>query len=624
MKGWNMESLNYQSIPEMLKTVAVRHSGLPAVSYKNGKGFVTLSYARLYERVLMAARGLKKTGIQPGAKVAILSENRTGWVLADLAVQSVRGTTVPIYATNTAEQVAYVLNHSGSELIFVSNRNQYEKLLEVREQLPNLKQVVSFDRFLGVPELPLISLYQLSEISHPLTDDERDVVEQEIAKILPEDLATIIYTSGTTGVPKGVMLTQANFLFDAHYGVEKLGGMQSVETFLSFLPLSHVLERTAGYYAPLMFGSHVAFAESVDKVVENIVEVRPSMMVSVPRLFEKIYSRIYENVHLMNPVKRNLFHKAVEIGREYIYCKYVDQKPTGLLGLKYRLMDRLVFKKIRQRFGGRLRLCISGGAPLDKKINEFLWIIGIPTCEGYGLTETSPAVTLNSFQDLRFGSVGQLLHQTEAELADDGELLLKGPQVMTGYYKNPEATREVLNDGWLKTGDIAKIDDDGFVFIVDRKKEIIITAGGKNIAPQPIENELKLDKYISQAFVHGDRRPYLVALVTPNLERLIEIAHQENLSYIDLEDLAANEKVRAVFAERIETVNANLPAYETIKKFTIVAHDFSIEGGELTPTLKLKRKVIHEKYKDKIDSLYFAENNGTNSQQNKYVNGGNA
>ncbi len=618
-----MESLSYQSIPELLKSAATKHRELPAVSYKRDKKFITLSYERLYQRVMMAARGLKKTGLQPGAKVAVLSENRTGWVIADLAIQSVRGTTVPIYATNTAEQVAYVISHSGSELVFVSNRNQYEKLLEVREQLPNLKQVVSFDRFLGVPELPLISLYQLSEISHPLTEEERDAIEQEITEIKREDLATIIYTSGTTGVPKGVMLTQANFLFDAHYGVEKLGGMQSVETFLSFLPLSHVLERTAGYYAPLMFGSHIAFAESVDKVVENIVEVRPTMMVSVPRLFEKIYSRIYENVHLMNPVKRKLFHKAVDIGRKYVYQKYVERKPTGLLGMKYRLMDQLVFKKIRQRFGGRLRLCISGGAPLDKKINEFLWIIGIPTCEGYGLTETSPAVTLNSFQNIRFGSVGQLLHQTEAKLADDGELLLKGPQVMTGYYKDQDATNEVLHNGWLKTGDIAKIDDDGYVYIVDRKKEIIITAGGKNIAPQPIENELKLDKYISQAFVYGDRQPYLVALVTPNLERLIEIAHQEHLSYIDLEDLAAHEKVHALYAERIEAVNANLPPYETIKKFSIVAHEFSIEGGELTPTLKLKRKIIHEKYKDRIDALYFAENNGINSQQALYVNGGN-
>lgn len=569
----------------------------------------------------MASRGLIKAGLQPGDRVAILSENRTGWVISDLGTQTARGIPVPIYATNTPEQIAEVINHCGAEIVFVSNRLQYEKLLSVRNKISAVRHVFSFERFLGSREFPVNTLYQLSEISHPLTEEEQGVIEAGIELIGTDDLMTIIYTSGTTGTPKGVMLTHANMLFDAHYGVEKLGGMPSQETFLSFLPLCHVLERTAGYHAALMYGCHIAFAESVEKVVENIIEVRPTMMVSVPRLFEKIYSRIYENVHQMNPLKRKMFHKAVEIGREYIYCKYVQQQKTGLLGLKYRLADRIVFKKIRERFGGRLRLFISGGAPLDKTINEFMWIIGIPTCEGYGLTETSPAVTLNSVKELRFGSVGRPLEQTEAKLADDGELMLKGPQVMQGYYKNPEATAEVLKDGWLNTGDIARIDDEGYIYIVDRKKEIIITAGGKNIAPQPIENELKLDKYISQAFVHGDRQPYLVAMVTPNLERLIELAHQERIDYFDLEDLVANAKVQKIFEERIAEVNTKLPPYETIKKFVIIPREFSVEGDELTPTLKFKRKVIYQKYKEKIDSLYYAEGNGFGNQ-NKNENGG--
>lgn len=590
--------------------MAEQYAEQPAVSYKRDGSYVTLSYERLYQRVLMAARGLRKAGLQPGDRVAILSENRAGWVIADLGTQAVRGITVPIYATNTPEQVEYVINHSGAEIVFVSNRLQYEKLLAIREKIPGVRHVFSFERFLAQPELPVYTLYQVSEISHPLTADEQSEIEAEIEQIGSDDLITIIYTSGTTGVPKGVMLTQANMLFDAHFGVSRLGGIERRETFLSFLPLSHVLERTAGYHAALLNGCHIAFAESVEKVVENIVEVRPTMMVSVPRLFEKIYSRVYENVHLMNPVKRKMFHSAVEIGREYIYCKYVDQKKTGLLGVKYRLADRIVFKKIRARFGGRLRLCLSGGAPLDKTINEFMWIIGIPTFEGYGLTETSPAVTLNSFQQIRFGSVGRPLEQTEAKLAADGELLLKGPQVMQGYYRNSEATADVLKDGWLSTGDIARIDDEGYLYIVDRKKEIIVTAGGKNIAPHPIENELKLDKYISQAFVFGDRRPYLVALVTPNLERLLEFAHHENLNYFDLDDLVTNDKVHELFKERIAVVNAKLPPYETIKKFVILPREFSVEGGELTPTLKLKRKVILEKYREKIDSLYQAAGTG--------------
>jgi long-chain acyl-CoA synthetase len=358
-----------------------------------------------------------------------------------------------------------------------------------------------------------------------------------------------------------------------------------------------------------MHGCHVAFAESVEKVVENIVEVRPTTMVSVPRLFEKIYSRIYENVHLMSPLKRRMFHKAVEIGREYVHRRYIRREAPGILGLQYRMADRLIFRKIRQKFGSRLRFCISGGAPLDKTINEFMWIIGIPTFEGYGLTETSPAITLNNIDEVRFGSVGKVLEKTEVRLAEDGELLVRGPQVMQGYYRNEEATEQTILDGWLSTGDIARIDDEGFVYIIDRKKEIIVTAGGKNIAPQPIENELKLDKYISQAFVFGDRQPYLAALVTPNMERLIELAHQESINYFDIEDLAANERVRALFEGRIGAVNARLPSYETIKKFVVLPRDFSVEGGELTPTLKLKRKVICEKYKDQIDRLYYENGN---------------
>lgn len=616
-----MDSLPHKSIPDALKSAASKFAEQPAVSSKREGVYVTLNYESLYQRVLMAARGLRKAKLQFGDRVAILSENRIGWVIADLATQAACGVTVPIYSTNTSEQVEYVINHSGAEIVFVSNRLQYEKLLAVREKIPSVRHVFSFERFLGAQELPVNTLYQLSEISHPLTENEKNEIEAGFEVLGLNDLMTIIYTSGTTGVPKGVMLTQGNMIFDAYYGVKKLGGMTSPETFLSYLPLSHVLERTAGYHAALMNGCHIAFAESVERVVDNIVEVRPTMMVNVPRLFEKIYSRIYENVHLMNPLKRKMFHVAVEVGREYIYRKYVQRKKTGLLGLKYFVADRLVFKKIRARFGGRLRLCISGGAPLDKTINEFMWIIGIPTCEGYGLTETSPAVTLNNFQEIRFGSIGRLLEHTEAKLAADGELLLKGPQVMQGYYKDFEATAKVLKDGWFSTGDIAKVDDEGFLYIVDRKKEIIVTAGGKNIAPQPLENELKLDKYISQAFVYGDRRPYLVALVTPNLERLIEFAQQENLNYFDLEDLVANSKVRHLFTERIAALNAKLPSYETIKKFIIIPREFSVEGGELTPTLKLRRKVICELYQEKIDSLYH-DSNKTFDSHDKYANGG--
>ncbi|MFK5926076.1 MAG: AMP-dependent synthetase/ligase, partial [Desulfuromusa sp.] len=381
------------------------------------------------------------------------------------------------------------------------------------------------------------------------------------------------------------------------------------------------LERTAGYYAVLMGGGHIAFAEDVNKVVENILEVKPTAMVSVPRLFEKIYSRIYENVHLMSPAKRQMFHKAIEVGRKYIYQKYIKGQPTGLLGLKYKIYDRLIFRKIRNRFGGNLKFFICGGAPLDKTINEFMWTIGIPVYEGYGLTETSPAVALNSLYNNRFGSVGKPLGDAEFKLADDGELLVKGSMVMRGYYRDEKATADAFVDGWFKTGDIARIDDEGYIYIIDRKKEIIVTAGGKNIAPQPLENALKLDKYISQTYIHGDKKPYLVAILTPNLERLIEFGHEKQINYLGVDDLVANEQVQQLFAERIAQFNKNLPSYQTIKKFILLPREFSTEGGELTPTMKLKRKEIYSIYKNKIEQLYL--HNGTGqSARPQSENGG--
>jgi long-chain acyl-CoA synthetase len=600
-----MTELPYRSIPAMLRSSAAQHAQRTAISYKKSGKIITLSYADFYQQVLMAARGLRRAGMAPGERVAIFSENRAGWAIADFGVQAALGITVPIYATNTGEQAAYIINHSGVRIVFVSTRQQYEKLLSIREQIPAVEQIISFDRFLGRQELPVYSLYQLSEVSYPLTNEEQQEIEGWIDRIEPRDIITLIYTSGTTGDPKGVMLTQANMIFNATVGVKKLEGLDPSELFLSFLPLSHVLERTAGYHAPLLCGCHIAFAESVDKVVENILDFRPTIMVSVPRLFEKIYSRIYENVHRSSAIKRWLFHRAVRRSHEYIMRRYIDPGPIGfLLRLEHRLLDRLVFSKIRARFGGRLRYFISGGAPLDKTINEFMWAIGIPTFEGYGLTETSPALTLNAPWRVRFGSVGTLLDETEAKLAADGELLVRGPQVMNGYYQNPQGTREAFEDGWFKTGDIATIDNDGYIFIVDRKKEVIVTAAGKNIAPQALENKLRLDKYISQAYVYGDRKPHLVALLTPNIDRLLEFARAEKLPYLDLNELVSSRRTEQLYAERVAALNQQLPSYETIKYFVLLPREFSIEAGELTPTLKMKRKVIYEKYRDRIEALY--------------------
>lgn len=599
------QQMPWRSIPQMLRSVAQEHPDNPCVSFKRGGGYLSFTYSEFYTRVLMTTRGLRKAGVKPGDKVAIFSENRAGWAIADMGILAGGAVTVPIYTTSTGNQAAYIIHHSGARLIFISSRQQYEKLLAIRDQIPAVEMVVSFDRFLGEKNLPVYTLNQLSEISHSISDQESRDIEAHITAINPDDLMTIIYTSGTTGKPKGVMLSHNNIGINAWNGLNHTGRqwMQN-GTFLSFLPLSHVLERTAGYYAVLMCGAHITFAENINTVVENINEVRPTAMVSVPRLFEKIHSRIYESVHQMPPIKRRLFHRAVSIGRHYVYRRYIDRQKTGLLGLEYAFYDWLIFRKIRKKFGGNLKFFICGGAPLDTRITEFMWILGIPVFEGYGLTETSPVVAVNSLKEIRFGSVGRPIKDTQLKLAADGELLVKGPQVMQGYFRDETLTRQSIHNGWLKTEDMARIDDDGYLYIVDRKKEMIVTAGGKNIAPQPLENRLKLDKFISQVYIHGDRKPYLVALLTPNLERLLEFSQQHRISYLGVDDLVANPHVLALYQERIDQFNHDLPSHETIKKFALLPREFSIEGGELTPTLKLKRKDIYSFYQGQIDALY--------------------
>jgi long-chain acyl-CoA synthetase len=603
-----MGSMTYLSEPDMLRSNAKKIGGKLALKYRKQGTFVTLTYAAYYERAMMVARGLGKMGVKPGDRIAILSENRAGWVIADMGILCTGSATVPIYPTNTPEQIEYMINHSGARIVFVSGKFQYSKLLKVRESIPGLELVVSFERFLGEPALPVTTFYQLSEIDSPISPEEKNDIETEIDRIKPDDLLTLIYTSGTTGVPKVVMLSHNNILTNTRYLTEQSRVVSENDVLLSFLPLSHILERTVGYYMSLRNGALLAFADSIEKVPENMMEIRPTVMVSVPRLFEKIYHRIFENAHQMPAVKRALFHWAVDVGKKYVEATYIDKMPSTLLNLKHSLADRLIFSKVRAKFGGNMKLFCSGGAPLDKTINEFFWVVGIPILEGYGLTETSPALCFNNFEHIRFGSVGVVLEKTEFKIAEDGEILVKGPQVMAGYYKDPVSTAEAFEKGWFKTGDIGHIED-GFVFITDRKKELIITAGGKNIAPQPIENELKMDKYVSSAFVYGDRKPYLTALIVPNLERLLEFGKEKHINYYELDNLVMHEPVQKLFEQRLADINSRLAPYETIKKFVLLSHDFSIEGGELTPTLKLKRKIIYEKYKQRIEDLYMDHSN---------------
>jgi long-chain acyl-CoA synthetase len=603
-----MEQIPFKSIPDMVRQNAARFDAKLAVKYRKLGLWTTLSYARFYDRALMVARGLRKLQIEPGDKVAILSENRVGWIIADIGILCAGAITVPVYPSNTPEQVEYMLINSEAKLVFISGRAQYRKLLKIRERIPKLQLVVSFERFLGDPALPLTTFYQLSEIDDPIQDEERAELEAVIDSIGPDDLTTIIYTSGTTGIPKGVMLSHRNILLDVRYTIDKAQLLSEDEVFLSFLPLSHIFERSIGYYLPMMIGAMIAFADSIEKIAENMIEVQPTTMVCVPRLFEKIYSRIYEYVHQLALYKRKLFRTALSIGRRYIHGKFVARELSLWTSFQYAVADRIIFTKLRKRFGGNMKFCCCGGAPLDREINEFFWIIGVPILEGYGLTETSPVVCNNNFEEVRFGSVGTPLEATEIAIGDDGEVLVRGPQVMLGYYRDPAGTEESLQDGWFRTGDLGRLEG-RFLFITDRKKDLIVTAGGKNIAPQPIENLLKRDKYISQAFVYGDRRPYLTALLVPTIERLLEFAMNNGVNYNDVEDLVVHEPVLRLYEQRVAEVNAQLASYETIKKFILLPRDFSLQSGELTPTLKLRRQAISDLYKERIERMYTVPEN---------------
>lgn len=601
-----MLDFEIKSLPQMLKMNVEKYPDKPAMKFKKQGKWEDITFRQLYRKVLMASRGLLRLGIKQGDKIAILSENRPFWAEADLAILSIGAVNVPVYPTNTAEQIKYVLQHSEARVVFVSNKIQYNKLFQIKDELPNLERVITFDRFLAERSFPVDSMLQLMEVSEELSDEDIKNIESIYNNIDSYDLATIIYTSGTTGTPKGVMLTHYNFISEVVLGTRKITEVNENDIFLSFLPLSHVLERAVGYYVPLFRGATIAYAESIEKVPDNIAEVRPTAMVSVPRLFEKMYSRIFENIHGMPAFKKALVHKALDVSKQSVYKKYILKEKDVWLRIKHKFFDRLIFSKIRARFGGRVRFFVSGGAPLDKSINEFFWTLGMPILEGYGLTETSPGVCINTVRDIRFGSVGTMFEETFAKLGDEDELLLKGPMVTTlGYYKNEQATKEAFNsEGWFKTGDVGKIDENGFVYIVDRIKELIITAGGKNIAPQPLENELKLDKYISNAFVYGDKKPYLVALLVPNFERLYEFTKEKGLHYLDSTDLVTKDEIIELYQQRINEINKKLAKYETIKKFVLVPFEFTIDGGELTPTLKLKRRVIYQKYKNKIECLY--------------------
>jgi long-chain acyl-CoA synthetase len=580
-----------------------------AASWKTGGRWEDVTWGRILEDVQALSAGLIAQGVKPGDRVAIFADTSLQWVVCDLAISAARAITVPIYASNTPDEVRYILNHSESSLVFVDHDEpspkQAGRLSRLRRKLAEcstVRKVVAFEGATsGDQELSLADLLAQGRAAHlarPESFDER------ARAIKVEDTCCIIYTSGTTGEPKGVLLTHGNWTYEAS-GVKSIGVMLPTDSVMMFLPLAHSFGQVVKA-AWLSMGFRMVFAESVDKLLANLAETRPTILPAVPRVFEKVYNGVVASGSAAPGVKGRLFRWAFSLFDEYVEAKNQGREPPQL-GLM--LARKLVFSKVRatldEKLGGNMRLFVSGGAPLSRKIAWFFDLLGFKVLEGYGLTETSAAACVNLPEKIKIGTVGPPLPGTEVKIAPDGEILIRGPGVMKGYYKNEAATAEVLEaDGWFHSGDIGEVDVDNFVRITDRKKDIIVTAGGKNVAPQNIENALKAFPLISQAVVHGDMRKYLVVLITVAEEPARKLLTDKGMTPGGYAELCRRSELQAAVQEIIDKVNAELPSYSTLKRFVVLDSDFSQETGELTPSLKVKRKVVNQKYKRILDGLY--------------------
>jgi long-chain acyl-CoA synthetase len=553
--------------------------------------------------------GLRELGIRDGDRVAILSENRPEWAIADYACLTARCTDVPIYPTLPARQIEYILRDSGAVALVVSSAAQLEKVLAIRERLPGLRHIVTLDA-VGAGQEGVLGLDELLRCGRAAVARQPEWRTHALAAS-PADLATLIYTSGTTGEPKGVMLTHGNIASNVTTCC-RLFTFGDRDECLSFLPLSHIFERMFGHYSMFHAGVVINYAGGIDTVAADMQECRPTLMAAVPRLYEKIHARVLDSVRASPAPRRRIFAWARRVGEEWADRTLARAPIPPSLLLARHLADRLVFARLRARTGGRIRFFISGGAPLSAEIARFFYAAGMPILEGYGLTETSPVIAVNTDRHTKLGTVGLPIPGVEVRIADDGEIVTRGPNVMRGYYGKPAETAEALDaDGWFHTGDIGLIDAEGYLRITDRKKDLIVTAGGKNIAPQPIENLAKGSKYVSNVVMVGDRRPFPIMLVVPNPEPLRVWAARRGLPADDLERLVGVPDVQLKVEREVRKMLRDLAQFEMPKKFLLLPRDFSVEGGELTPTLKVRRRVVEERHRAAIEALYAEPHEGT-------------
>ena len=592
-----------KSIAGIFHNRAEKYQYEPCVRYKKNGRYTAISWREMQRMVTNLGLGLISLGVKQDDIVTIFSENCWQWLVADLACLSIGSADAPIYATNSGEEAAYIINDSGSRFLFVSDQDHLNRILGVKSTLKGLKKIITFDP-IETGDKNILSFDEVLRLGEEYKD--KKVFEERLLSIDPEGLATLIYTSGTTGPPKGVMLTHSNFTANIMqcYASHPIIGHQDVA--LSLLPWSHSLGRTVSVYLMLHIGAVLNLAESFGTVMENMIEVRPTLMVSVPRLFEKIHSGIFSKVEKASPTKKKLFFWAVDVAMRAVDYKVQRKTMPWTLKAQYDLAEALVYSKLRQALGmDRIRIFINGGGALALDIDRFFNGIGINLHNGYGLTETSPVTNVNTFEVFEFGSVGPALADTQIKIADDGEILIKGPQVMKGYFNKPDDTKAAFTeDGWFLTGDIGRMDERGCLYITDRKKDIIITRGGKNVAPQNIENTLVTDPFIEQAVVIGEGRKYLSALIIPNFAELVSYAKNQGISFDSNEDLIKKPEIISFYDDKIKNLMKDYSRVEQIRRFTLLPREFSIETGELTPTLKMKRKIISQNYKDVIEAMY--------------------
>lgn len=590
-----------QTLNQLFAAACARHNKDDAILHKEGGEWKKLSSAGWLDAARDAAVGLSLRGVQKGDRVVLLSENRLEWFTIEAGLQILGAVTVPIYPTLTAQQAAYIIRDSGARVVIASSAEQQAKIAEVRDSLPAVEMVFTLDAPVeGSGDQSWSRVIDAGKSSRAV---DSGAAERLAAAVSGDDLATIIYTSGTTGNPKGVMLTQQNLVQNTLVSHEALT-LTPDDRAISVLPYSHVFARMVAHYLYPHAGVTIAIAESMDTLVENIGEVHPTVMACVPRFYEKMRDKVLESAAAGSPLKQKIFNWAFSVGYAVGQHRQDGTSVPAGLKFKYGLATKLVFSKLHARMGGRMELFVSGGAALPRDVAEFFLAAGWVVIEGYGLTETSPVITVNRRERFRFGTVGIPVRGVDVKIADDGEILCRGHNVMKGYFGNEAATNEAIVDGWFHTGDVGAFDEDGFLRITDRKKDLLVTAGGKNVAPQPIEGTLKSSVYIAELVMVGDGRPYLSALVAPDFEQLGRWCEGEGIAAEGPEAMAAHERVQAHLMAEIGRLSEGLASFEQVKKIAVVTAAFTIESGELTPTMKVKRRVVAERYADLIESLY--------------------